>query len=308
MSVLAIVHGALGDTVLATPALALLARAWGPLTLWGPVESRLLPLRAPRGPATTVRAFPAEALPLWSPVGASDALRPFARVVAVCAPGPLASRVAALGGAVLAAPRAGEAFTGHAAEALLARLRVATGLAEEVDPRPRLRPLPDDAARGRALAGAPRYLVCHPGSGGAAKRLAPGRFAAALQDLPEDVARVVVLGPVEVEQGLDAGPLRAARVVRDPPMQDLLALLCGAAAYVGNDAGPSHLAAALGVPTLAVFGPTDPARWGPRGPGPTRIVRGDLAALEPRTLAAAIRELLDGASNPVEPRPAVTLD
>jgi ADP-heptose:LPS heptosyltransferase len=37
-------------------------------------------------------------------------------------------------------------------------------------------------------------------------------------------------------------------------------------AYVGNDSGVSHLAAALGVPTIAVFGPTDPTVWAPLGP------------------------------------------
>jgi ADP-heptose:LPS heptosyltransferase len=44
----------------------------------------------------------------------------------------------------------------------------------------------------------------------------------------------------------------------------------------------THLAAALGVPTVAVFGPTDPARWAPRGRGRVKIVRapdGDLAKL-----------------------------
>jgi len=36
-------------------------------------------------------------------------------------------------------------------------------------------------------------------------------------------------------------------------------------AFVGNDSGVTHLAAYLGVPTLALFGPTDPRRWGPIG-------------------------------------------
>jgi len=38
-----------------------------------------------------------------------------------------------------------------------------------------------------------------------------------------------------------------------------------AALYVGNDSGITHLAAAVGVPVVALFGPTDPARWAPRG-------------------------------------------
>lgn len=49
-------------------------------------------------------------------------------------------------------------------------------------------------------------------------------------------------------------------------LDDLAAALAGARLVVGADTGPTHLAAQLGVPTLALFGPTDPAIWGPRGP------------------------------------------
>lgn len=294
MGLLAILHGALGDTVLAAPALDLLARAWGPLTVWGPSAERLTPLRAPRGPAARVRAFPPEALPLWGPGEVDDdVLRPFSRVVAVCGPGALATNVTARGGFVAAAPLAGEAFPGHAAEVLLARVRGATGLAVDADPRPRLAALPDDVTRGRALAGAARYVVCMPGSGGRSKCLAPARFARALEPLPRDLTRVIVLGPAEVERGLDAAPFAGARVVRSPAMEDLVALLAGASAYVGNDAGPTHLAAALGAPVVAVFGPTDPARWGPRGVGPVRVVHGDLDDLDPRRVTAALLDALE---------------
>lgn len=311
--VLAILHGALGDTILALPALEVLAAA-GPLTVWGPARERLTPLLSPRGPACAVRTFPPEALPLWSdpatplPAPARAALAPFARLVAVCGPGPLATRIEALGGVGVAAPRAGplaaDDLPGHASDVLLARLRAATGLAVEVDPRPRLAPTPDDLVRGRALARAERWVVCHPGSGGAAKCWAPAGFAAALARLP-DLARVVVLGPAEVERGLDPAAFRGARVVVAPPIEDLMALLAGAAAYLGNDAGPTHLAAALGAPTVAVFGPTDPACWAPRGRGPVAVVRGDLDALDPAPVIDALRRVL---REPVESGPALTLE
>ncbi len=42
--------------------------------------------------------------------------------------------------------------------------------------------------------------------------------------------------------------------------------MSAASHYIGNDSGITHLAAALGTPTLALFGPTDPAQWAPRGP------------------------------------------
>ena len=50
-------------------------------------------------------------------------------------------------------------------------------------------------------------------------------------------------------------------------LEGMMALVAGAALVIGGDTGPVHLAAALGVPTVALFGPTDPARNGPRFPG-----------------------------------------
>jgi heptosyltransferase-1 len=53
----------------------------------------------------------------------------------------------------------------------------------------------------------------------------------------------------------------------------LIALIRKASLLVGGDSGPTHLAAALGVPLVALFGPTDPARNGPWGPGPKTVLR-----------------------------------
>jgi heptosyltransferase-1 len=54
----------------------------------------------------------------------------------------------------------------------------------------------------------------------------------------------------------------------------LIALMRRTSLLVGGDSGPTHLAAALGVPLVALFGPTDPARNGPWGSGPMRVLRG----------------------------------
>jgi heptosyltransferase-1 len=58
----------------------------------------------------------------------------------------------------------------------------------------------------------------------------------------------------------------------------LIALIRRASLLVGGDSGPTHLAASLGVPLVALFGPTDPARNGPWGPGPKTVLR-DAAAV-----------------------------
>ncbi|HNT87980.1 MAG TPA: glycosyltransferase family 9 protein, partial [Candidatus Hydrogenedentes bacterium] len=51
-------------------------------------------------------------------------------------------------------------------------------------------------------------------------------------------------------------------------------ILAGARLYIGNDSGITHLAAAVGCPTVAVFGPTDPTVWAPRG-ARVHVVAGD---------------------------------
>jgi heptosyltransferase-1 len=54
----------------------------------------------------------------------------------------------------------------------------------------------------------------------------------------------------------------------------LIALMRRMSLLVGGDSGPTHLAAALGIPLVALYGPTDPARNGPWGAGPMRVMRG----------------------------------
>jgi heptosyltransferase-3 len=71
-----------------------------------------------------------------------------------------------------------------------------------------------------------------------------------------------------------AGPEETlADAVRFENLYDLAGWLRSARVYIGNDSGISHLAAAVGVPTVVIFGPTNPAVWAPRG---ARIISGKL--------------------------------
>ncbi len=72
-----------------------------------------------------------------------------------------------------------------------------------------------------------------------------------------------VLGPCRWCAGPEE-PLDGA--VRFEDLYDLACWLASARLYVGNDSGITHLAAAVGTPVIALFGPTDPAVWAPRGP------------------------------------------
>jgi ADP-heptose:LPS heptosyltransferase len=80
---------------------------------------------------------------------------------------------------------------------------------------------------------------------------------------------ITLAGPADhaaVQALLDTGAIRDELVARDWPLPDIAALFTLALATVGNDSGPTHLAAAVGCPTVALFGPTNPAMWSPVGP------------------------------------------
>jgi ADP-heptose:LPS heptosyltransferase len=111
-------------------------------------------------------------------------------------------------------------------------------------------------------------VVLQPGAGSPAKAW-PG-FAALSRRLGDTGLTVVALaGPADggvMETLLASGALAEDRLARDWPLVEIAGLLSLARATVGNDSGPTHLAAAVGCPTVAVFGPTDPLVWAPVGP------------------------------------------
>ena len=110
--------------------------------------------------------------------------------------------------------------------------------------------------------------VIHPGSGSAHKCVAPETLATVVLALQISGATPVVLeGPADRE------PVeRLLRSCVNPPIVlkglDLLTVagvLAQARLFVGQDSGVTHMAGLMGVRTVALFGPTDPARWAPRG-------------------------------------------
>jgi ADP-heptose:LPS heptosyltransferase len=162
----------------------------------------------------------------------------------------------------------------HAADDLVATL-VPLGITQ----RPPFRPLiigseSYRSAQPRSL----RSALVHPGSGAAGKNWPPQRFAALIRRLIEDRWAVSLLsGPADadsVSRVVDELGNSAPPVVASPSVLDLARRLTRTALYVGNDSGVTHLSARLGVPTLAVFGPTDPGQWAPRGPR-VGVVRGE---------------------------------
>ena len=118
----------------------------------------------------------------------------------------------------------------------------------------------------RAL-GLDRYIVLSPGGGWRSKCWPAGRFGALCRKLREslEVRCVVNAGPGDddLAAALVNASGDAAPFVYHGNLGELMALLRGANCVVAGDTGPLHLAAALGTPTVALFGPTDPARNGP---------------------------------------------
>lgn len=102
-----------------------------------------------------------------------------------------------------------------------------------------------------------RLVIAHPGAGGRAKRWPAEGFAQVLAPLCARPDLTVVLheGPADADAvaALERRLGGSARVLRELPLVEVAGALAHAAAYLGNDSGISHLAAALGVPAVVLF-------------------------------------------------------
>jgi hypothetical protein len=133
----------------------------------------------------------------------------------------------------------------HAADFYLVQVRSLTPCASDGIPRIACRVQRED------------FAVIHPFSGSPKKNWPLGRFRELARRLEPEL-------PVYWCAGPEDPPLEGA--VRIDDLYELACWLAKARLYIGNDSGVTHLAAAVGTPVLALFGPTDPAVWAPRGP------------------------------------------
>ncbi|MCX6997650.1 MAG: glycosyltransferase family 9 protein [Kiritimatiellaeota bacterium] len=180
---------------------------------------------------------------------------------------------------------------GHAIEQFLQPLETLALYAEGAERpqlalRAELRQRGRDGLAARGLRGP--VLAVHPGSGSPHKNWPADRFIALIRALRDDLAPLLVLG--EADQPLApvlARELPDVAVLTGCALVEVAAVLAACRAYVGNDSGITHLAAALGLPVVALFGPTDPEAWGPRGPA-VRIVQAPDGRLEEVPLVAVL--------------------
>jgi ADP-heptose:LPS heptosyltransferase len=151
-------------------------------------------------------------------------------------------------------------------------------------------------------------VVIHPGAAFAARRWPPDRFAAVARALRDEGHQVVVTGDgAEValaETVADAAGLPPSSVLAGSlGLMEMVALVHDCRLLICGDTGVGHIATATGAPSVLLFGPTPPSRWGPRGTGPHVAVwagdKGDPHADRPHSglLLITVARVLDAAGN-----------
>ena len=313
MEILVLHPGALGDIILALPALCLLKERLphARLTLAGNgdffapargIADRLIslsvvPLHRLFGDA----ALPADDLAFW---------RTFDRVLSWTGSGNprLENRLKEVVSIVLVAgwqPLPGEPR--HVSRIFVDTLR--PWLTDVGDPEPPcIRPCQDDVGRARAwfeengVDPGGQLVALHPGAGNEPKRWPLCRFRELAHTLLEQTAvrLLTIEGPAEMGVGralAEGLPARRCFLAGNLPLGTVGALLRRCVLYIGNDSGVSHLAAALGVPSVVLFGPTDPGHWAPLGRG-VRVLRKSVRCLGCEGVPAAAHRCMDNLTVP----------
>jgi heptosyltransferase III len=172
-------------------------------------------------------------------------------------------------------------FTGHAIDFFAQQVGAPSRLTPRILLESRTtgskRPVRSDIAPGERR----RTVVIHPFSSSARKNWPLDRFRELASQLPLRIEWTA--GPEE----------ELAEAIRFEDLGELASWMAGADLYIGNDSGITHLAAALGMRTLALFGPTSPRTWAPRGENVRVLHRRALETLTVECVLKAANRLLD---------------
>lgn len=313
--------GALGDALLAFPTLAWLPHVWPGTRLLFVARAEVLPLVEAAGLADATLSFddpvwgalwanePTDSALLRDAVGGADAAVAWLRD----ADGTVARALGAAGVArVIVAPGQPANGTEEHVALYLARTLTPLGLANSPKSLGELAALLPSmvSAVGEQIAQSvwielglerSRVVALHPGSGGAAKCWPPECFAVIAAHLRHaGYTPLVIEGPADrtsvarLLAASSSGGDVALLVARDLTVEAVASVLARCAGYLGNDSGVSHLAALVGCPTLALFGPTDPVRWAPVGSRiqTMRGPRGTMDEIDGASVWDAFRRLL----------------
>jgi len=276
--ILALRAGALGDTILALPAIQALRRLVGPegeVEILGTDPAVQLAL----GPRLATSAHSLDRprfRPLFQESADDTELRAFLRGYALVVAwsglpllAGLSGKLARLGIPLLSAPsRPPEGV--HASDHLYRSLAPLGAAGSAPPPEVDVDEERRTAALGFLLRIGLRehdFVAIHPSSGSPQKNWPLGRFqelARRFRQANQPLLWIEGEADREVVTAL-AGSVPAP-VARDLPLPVLAAVLSSSRGFVGNDSGVTHLAAAVNAPAIALFGPTDPRVWAPRGP------------------------------------------
>jgi ADP-heptose:LPS heptosyltransferase len=237
--VLVLRPGALGDTLLALPALRALKRAGFAVTLAAHAgAARLL---ESLGEITRGRAFDDPSLAwIFSDRTSIDTI--------------VAWMSAEVPGAAILAPSQPPDGSEHVARYLL-RTLAPLNIDRSLDDSPlRVTPIVADE------------ILIHPGSGSRTKNWPAEHFASVIRALSAPVRLIVGEADFEVADEVESRLDHSLDRLELPTLIELAQRLAGCRAYVGNDSGVSHLAGLCGTRTVAIFGPTNPDIWRPIGP------------------------------------------
>jgi len=151
-------------------------------------------------------------------------------------------------------------------------------------------------------AGRGPLLGLHPGSGSKRKNWPVRRFARVAEHWirRRDGRVLVTMGPAEEGMAEAFGAVEGAEdhifLLRDEAFPRVAACLERCNAFIGNDSGITHMAAAVQTPTLALFGPTDPAVWRPRATRATVVTPEggtEMSGIRLRTVISRLEAMLE---------------
>ena len=266
---LAIRPGAIGDLIVSLPALECLRADY--LEIWAAEQN--LPLIRFADAVRSIGSTGLDMLEFDAAPGVVERLRSFDSIVSWYGAGRPEFRdaVARLGLPFQFFPALPSGC--HAVDFYLKQVGGGGGAAPHIDCPSILKEPPRKAAAARI--GRPTVVI-HPFASNARKRWPMEKFREVARRLNMPVRWCA--GPEETLDG----------AVRIDNLYELGCWLARARVYIGNDSGISHLAAAVGTPTIVLFGPTDPAVWAPRGPNVRVLDR--MESVEPAAVLAAIMD------------------
>ena len=294
MNILIIRPGAIGDALLAFPMLHALRARYGAKHITFVSNSSVLPLAQAWRVADEVSDFQqTQWSELFSTTGIHNAgLRELlaSTDMAICwlsDPDHLVEgnlRQADVKKIIIAPGRPPEDSYMHVAEYLASTVKIPAKQVRAWHPT-----LPSITKTGKTIA-------IHPGSGSERKNWPISSYAEVIKTLwQENCAVLLLAGPAD-EQKLAylqkhlTPPPGLYRTLLNAPLLEIAQELQQCRGYLGNDSGFTHLAAMLGVPTVAIFGPTSrTSNWEPLGKHVSIIQQPDLNSLTPFVVTAIIR-------------------